>query len=82
MVVDNTNPDTDSRKAFIAAAKKLGVMCRCFVMAVTLQQAKHNNLFRELTDSSHAKVSDIVINTYKYSIQYFHPFKLITEFSI
>lgn len=64
-VLDNTNPDIESRKKFIQIAKEFGVQVRCFVMTTTHQHSKHNNVFREMTDSKHQKISDIVFNTYK-----------------
>lgn len=64
VVIDNTNPNKESRKRYIDAAKKYNVPCRCFAMQVDVAHAKHNNKFRELTDRSHLKVSDIIINSY------------------
>lgn len=68
-VVDNTNPDADSRKRFIDIARKMKVPCRCFKMSATYKQAKHNNAFRELTDKSHASINDMVFNMYKSKYQ-------------
>lgn len=42
-VVDNTNPDKESRQKFINAARKHGVICRCFVLKTSMEHAKHNN---------------------------------------
>jgi bifunctional polynucleotide phosphatase/kinase len=64
-VIDNTNPDVASRKRFIDVAKKHSVPIRCFLFNVTYDQAKHNNIFRELTGSSHQKISDMIYNIYK-----------------
>lgn len=64
-VIDNTNPDPTSRKQFIDEAKKLNVPIRCFLFNATYEQCKHNNVFRELTDSSHAKINEMVFNIYK-----------------
>ncbi|XP_018325065.1 uncharacterized protein F21D5.5 [Agrilus planipennis] len=63
VVVDNTNPDVESRKRFITLAKKFNIPCRCFIMNVDLNHAKHNNKFRELTDKR-VKVTDAVIHSY------------------
>ncbi|XP_065082814.1 uncharacterized protein F21D5.5 [Ochlerotatus camptorhynchus] len=68
-VVDNTNPDADSRKRFVDIARKMKVPCRCFKMSVTYKQAKHNNTFRELTDRTHASINDMVFNMYKSKYQ-------------
>nr|CAD7262359.1 unnamed protein product [Timema shepardi] len=65
VVVDNTNPDKESRQRFIEAAHKCKVPCRCFVLCTSLEHAKHNNKFRELTDDTHEPVNDMVINMYK-----------------
>lgn len=64
-VIDNTNPDPTSRKLYIEKAKALKVPIRCFLFNTTYEQAKHNNVFRELTDSSHQKINEMVFNIYK-----------------
>ncbi|XP_031835451.2 polynucleotide kinase 3'-phosphatase [Nomia melanderi] len=64
VVVDNTNPDTSSRQRYIEVAKKHGVPVRCFVMTTTMEHVKHNNKFRVLTDPSHARITEIIINSY------------------
>ncbi|XP_067002653.2 bifunctional polynucleotide phosphatase/kinase isoform X2 [Anabrus simplex] len=48
-VIDNTNPDKESRKRFIEVAKKYNIPCRCFILTTTIQQAKHNNKLRMST---------------------------------
>ncbi|XP_076268028.1 polynucleotide kinase 3'-phosphatase [Rhynchophorus ferrugineus] len=69
VVIDNTNVDKETRSRFIQVAKKLNVDTRCFVMDVTVTQMRHNNLFRELTDPSHAVISDIIIFSYRKNYQ-------------
>lgn len=64
-VIDNTNPDPVSRKRYIEEAKRLKLPIRCFLFNASYEQAKHNNKFRELTDTSHAKINDMVFNVYK-----------------
>lgn len=68
VVIDNTNPDRESRQRYILCAKKVtGVRCRCFVMNVSYEQAKHNNKFRQLcvADKEHKDVNEMIINAYK-----------------
>ncbi|XP_018568301.1 uncharacterized protein F21D5.5 [Anoplophora glabripennis] len=68
-VIDNTNPDKESRARFVQVAKKFNIDCYCFLMTTNFKQTKHNNKFRELTDRSHEPVSEIIINSYKNKFQ-------------
>ena len=43
VVIDNTNPDVESRRRFIEIAHKCKVRCRCFVMTTSMIHARHNN---------------------------------------
>ncbi|KAJ8925476.1 hypothetical protein NQ315_009310 [Exocentrus adspersus] len=68
-VIDNTNPDKESRARYVQVAERFHVNCYCFVMSTGFQQTKHNNKFRELIDNTHVPVSDIIINSYKKGFQ-------------
>ncbi|XP_029570086.1 LOW QUALITY PROTEIN: bifunctional polynucleotide phosphatase/kinase-like [Salmo trutta] len=65
VVVDNTNPDPESRKWYVAVSQSLGVSCRCFNFSASLEQAKHNR-FREMAPSTtkHLKVNDMIFRSY------------------
>ena len=55
------------RVRYIQLARELQVACRCFVMECTKEQARHNNLFRQIigdVDEAHKRVDDRVINFY------------------
>ncbi|KAM0728010.1 Bifunctional polynucleotide phosphatase/kinase [Formica fusca] len=64
VVIDNTNPDPASRRRYTEISKKRNVPIRCFIMTTSIEHAKHNNKFRELTDPSHIPVNEIIINSY------------------
>lgn len=65
VVIDNTNPDPTSRKRYIETATKLNIPIRCFHFTTSYEQSRHNNKFRELTDTSHAKINDMIFHVYK-----------------
>lgn len=77
-VVDNTNPDQGSRRKFIDIARNMGIKARCFLMNTSYHHSRHNNIFRELTDLTHQKIPEMVIQSYKTK---FNPPKLSEGFN-
>lgn len=65
VIIDNTNPDCESRSRFLKIAAARRIPCRCFMMNSSLSHAQHNNKFRELTDEKHAPISRMIFNIYK-----------------
>lgn len=66
VAIDNTNPDRESRTRYIEVAKQFSVPIRCFQFTTSIDHAKHNNRFRELTSKGKlVKVNDMVFNMYK-----------------
>ena len=65
VVVDNTDPDVESRKRYLEVAKAAGITCRCILMTTSLPHALHNERFRQITAKNHTHVSRIVFNLYK-----------------
>ena len=67
VVIDNTNPDVESRKRYLDAAKKLQVPARCFLFTTSHSHALHNNRFRELTNKNpkYKPVPELAFNTFK-----------------
>lgn len=61
VVVDNTNPDVESRARYTSLAKELKVQCRCFKMNGNMAHAQHNIRFRQLTRENGLDVSTMVL---------------------
>ena len=67
VVIDNTNPDVDSRKRYLTVAGKYNTPTRCFLFTASIPHCKHNNKFRELKsigNSGYKPVNDIAFNSY------------------
>lgn len=69
VVVDNTHVDKEARKKFLDIARKMNIPVRCFLMNTSHGQARHNNLFRELTDPSHTRIKEMLINVFRTKFQ-------------
>jgi len=69
VLIDNTNPDRESRSRFLKICAARRIPCRCFYMKSSLSHAQHNNKFRELTDEKHTPIPRMVFNVYKSKYQ-------------
>jgi len=66
VVIDNTNPDAETRGEYIALARKYKVPARAFVMQTSFDEAMHNNQFREIvSNGQHEHVPTMVYHMYK-----------------
>lgn len=67
VVVDNTNPDVESRNRYVTCAKNAKVPCRCFIFDVAFDHARHNEKFRTMTPDgkNHAPIADMIFHSYK-----------------
>ena len=70
-VIDNTHVDVEARRKFLEVAKELKYPVRAFIMTTTFEHAKHNNIFREIIDTSkeHAKIGEPLLHQYKNKYQ-------------
>lgn len=66
VIIDNTNPAIESRKAYIDIAKNAKIPVRCFHFETPLDLAKHMNMYRQLITSGKVRrVPDVGFNMYK-----------------
>ncbi|KAI8790873.1 bifunctional polynucleotide phosphatase/kinase [Biomphalaria glabrata] len=65
VVVDNTNITKDERTRYIECAKRVKLPCRCFVFTTSIEQCRHNEKFRQITDKYHEKINEMIFNRVK-----------------
>lgn len=65
VIVDNTNPDIESRARWVELAQKENIECRCVKMTTSFAHARHNNKYREIMKMAHVPVNDVVFFTYR-----------------
>jgi bifunctional polynucleotide phosphatase/kinase len=66
-VIDNTNPDRETRKRYTSIAEELKVPCRCFFFDFEKQICMHNNKQRKINEHRKhlsKKVGDVIIHTF------------------
>ena len=70
-VIDNTHVDVEARRKFLEVVKEFKYPVRAFVMTTTFDHAKHNNIFREIIDTSkeHAKIGEPLLHQFKNKYQ-------------
>jgi bifunctional polynucleotide phosphatase/kinase len=64
IIIDSTNPGKEKRKEWIDLAKNNGYSVRVILMKTTIEQSKHNNIYRAIMNKVE-QVPDIVYNMYK-----------------
>jgi bifunctional polynucleotide phosphatase/kinase len=67
VVIDNTNPDPESRAPYIQLAKEQGFTARCYKMVWDKPLCMHNNTqraFNSAREHFSKKVSNVVIHTF------------------
>lgn len=68
LIIDATNPSKETRKEWIDLAKLHGFTIRSIIMTTSIDQAKHNNVYRSITKNMD-QVPDIGYNMYKSKYQ-------------
>ena len=70
-VIDNTHVDVEARRKFLDIAKEFKIPVRAFVMTTSFDHSKHNNIFREIIDTSkeHSKIGEALMHQYKNKYQ-------------
>lgn len=66
VVVDNTNPNKESRKCYIDIAKKLSIPVRCFHLHTPKELCEHMNMYRQTqTKGAQRRVPGVGFNVFK-----------------
>ena len=70
-VIDNTHVDVEARRKFLDVANEFKVSSRAFVMTTSFEHSKHNNIFRQIIDTTkeHAKIGEPLMHQYKNKYQ-------------
>lgn len=68
IIIDATNPSKETRKEWIDLSKSNGFTVRLISMTTSIEQAKHNNIYRSFTKNI-VPVPDIGYNIYKSKYQ-------------
>ncbi|VEL33035.1 unnamed protein product [Protopolystoma xenopodis] len=56
VAVDNTNVDVSSRSRYVQIATSVKCGLRCLWLTTSMNQARHNEMFRQLTGEKHEKI--------------------------
>ena len=64
IIIDATNPAKDKRQEWITLAKDYGYTIRFIHMQTSIEQSKHNNVYRSLTTNVE-QIPDMGYNMYK-----------------
>ncbi|KJH51849.1 DNA 3'-phosphatase [Dictyocaulus viviparus] len=61
VIVDNTNPNKETRNRYTALAREMNIPCRCFELTCGIHHASHNVKFRQLTQKVPNEVSTMIL---------------------
>jgi bifunctional polynucleotide phosphatase/kinase len=69
MVIDNTNPSKKVRQEYITLGKKSGYLIHCIYFDVSMDNCKHNNIYRSIVTPERAVVPTIAYNYFKKNLE-------------